>query len=59
MNDTNIAMANPYHWTVIALGFIEGPRVDSWKAKRLRQLQEDVESGTYKQEDEDHWTKFC
>lgn len=32
--------------------------MDSWKAKRLRQLQEDVESGTFQQEDEDHWTEF-
>lgn len=43
MNDTNTAIANPYHWTAITLGFIKGPHVDSWKAKRLRQLQEDVE----------------
>ena len=58
MNDTNAAMVNPYHWTMITLGFIERPCIDSWKAKQLRQLQEDVESGTYWQEDEDHWTEF-
>ena len=32
--------------------------MDSWKTKQPRQLQEDVESGTYQQEDEDHWTEF-
>ena len=58
MNDTNIAIANPCHQTVITLGFIKGPQVDSWKAKCFRQLQEDIESGTYQQEDEDHWTEF-
>ncbi|KAH9969960.1 hypothetical protein BJV74DRAFT_889737 [Russula compacta] len=42
----------------MALSFIRSPRVATWKAKYLQKLQEDIDSGTYTQDNEDIWNEF-
>lgn len=57
-NKNNTARVIPYQRTGVALSFIRGPKVEAWKAKRVRELQDDVKNGVYLRDDEDLWTKF-
>jgi hypothetical protein len=56
-NDNNVSIKVPYHKVAICLGFFEGNKICKWNDDQARQLQEKVQKGMDRQ-DEDLWNDF-
>jgi len=57
INKVNDTMKRPYSWVIVALSYMDGPKVDSWKEEQLIRLDDEVNSGTLKI-DKTLWDNF-